>query len=221
MRDTVSERDIRAMNTLVRTLEKVLELERKERARRIAKRKHDKRFDDAERDAEHHQRDVVGLQDDREAVEQIADVFDHTPSQSSIGPLGSGTRNQRSNNTKVRIGTPIATAVANGYRPDVDAIFHWGTNHGFDAVIPVSVGGTVCAFGVNVGVGSRDTPLGCGNIPGPDPVGSLDSIARAPGGTHITGWGLDPDLGGAATILVTRDGEADAAVETGAITNTL
>jgi hypothetical protein len=46
-----SERDIRAMNTLVRTLEKVLELERKERARRIAKRKHDKRFDDAEREA--------------------------------------------------------------------------------------------------------------------------------------------------------------------------
>ncbi len=46
-----SERDIRAMNTLVRTLEKVLELERKERARRIARRKHDKRFDDAERDA--------------------------------------------------------------------------------------------------------------------------------------------------------------------------
>ena len=46
-----SERDIRAMNTLVRTLEKVLELERKERARRMAKRKHDKRFDDAEREA--------------------------------------------------------------------------------------------------------------------------------------------------------------------------
>lgn len=46
-----SERDIRAMNTLVRTLEKVLELERKERARRIAKRKHDRRFDDAEREA--------------------------------------------------------------------------------------------------------------------------------------------------------------------------
>lgn len=46
-----SERDIRAMNTLVRTLEKVLELERKERVRRIARRKHDKRFDDAEREA--------------------------------------------------------------------------------------------------------------------------------------------------------------------------
>jgi hypothetical protein len=45
-----SERDIRAMNTLVRTLEKVLELERKERARRIARRKHDRRFDDTERE---------------------------------------------------------------------------------------------------------------------------------------------------------------------------
>ena len=46
-----SERDIRAMNTLVRTLEKVLDLERKERSRRVARRKHDKRFDDAEREA--------------------------------------------------------------------------------------------------------------------------------------------------------------------------
>lgn len=46
-----SERDIRAMNTMVRTLEKVLELERKERARRSARRKHERRFDDAEREA--------------------------------------------------------------------------------------------------------------------------------------------------------------------------
>jgi hypothetical protein len=46
-----SERDIRAMNTLVRTLEKVLELERKERARRTSKRKLERRFDDAEREA--------------------------------------------------------------------------------------------------------------------------------------------------------------------------
>ena len=46
-----SERDIRAMNTLVRTLEKVLELERKERARKSGKRKLSRRFDDAEREA--------------------------------------------------------------------------------------------------------------------------------------------------------------------------
>ena len=46
-----SERDIRAMNTLVRTLEKVLELERKERAQRAQQRKPERRFDDAEREA--------------------------------------------------------------------------------------------------------------------------------------------------------------------------
>ena len=46
-----SERDIRAMNTLVRTLEKVLDLERKERVQRKQQRKAHKHFDDAEREA--------------------------------------------------------------------------------------------------------------------------------------------------------------------------
>lgn len=45
-----NERDIRAMNTLVRTLEKVLELERKDRSLRIRKAKERRKFDDAERD---------------------------------------------------------------------------------------------------------------------------------------------------------------------------
>ena len=46
-----SERDIRAMNTLVRTLEKVLELERKERTQRKRQRSAERGFDDAEREA--------------------------------------------------------------------------------------------------------------------------------------------------------------------------
>lgn len=46
-----SERDIRAMNTLVRTLEKVLELERKDRAHRAKRRARHRQFDDAEREA--------------------------------------------------------------------------------------------------------------------------------------------------------------------------
>jgi hypothetical protein len=45
-----NERDIRAMNTLVRTLEKVLELERKDRSIRQRKTKERRKFDDAERD---------------------------------------------------------------------------------------------------------------------------------------------------------------------------
>jgi flagellar motility protein MotE (MotC chaperone) len=44
-----SERDIRAMNTLVRTLEKVLELERKDRAHRARKVQQRRNFDDAAR----------------------------------------------------------------------------------------------------------------------------------------------------------------------------
>lgn len=46
-----SERDIRAMNTLVRTLEKVLELERKERTQRQRQRSAGRQFTDAEREA--------------------------------------------------------------------------------------------------------------------------------------------------------------------------
>lgn len=45
------ERDIRAMNTLVRTLEKVLELERKDRSQRSRERKQFRQFTDAEREA--------------------------------------------------------------------------------------------------------------------------------------------------------------------------
>ena len=45
-----SEREIRATNVLVRTLQKVLELERKDRAHRARKIKERQKFDDAERD---------------------------------------------------------------------------------------------------------------------------------------------------------------------------
>lgn len=46
-----SERDIRALNGLVRTLEKVMELERKDRTRRSRERNQFRALDDAERDA--------------------------------------------------------------------------------------------------------------------------------------------------------------------------
>lgn len=46
-----SEKEIRSINTLVRTLEKVLELERKDRAARARRRKEHRQFDDAEREA--------------------------------------------------------------------------------------------------------------------------------------------------------------------------
>ena len=45
-----SERDIRATNTLVRTLEKVLELEHKERKQRSSRARQNRKLNDAERD---------------------------------------------------------------------------------------------------------------------------------------------------------------------------
>lgn len=78
-----SERDIRAMNTLVRTLEKVLELERKERARRIARRKHDRRFDDAERDALADK--LAGLQREILAERARADAAQDGPAPDDAG----------------------------------------------------------------------------------------------------------------------------------------
>jgi hypothetical protein len=45
-----NERDIRATNTLVRTLEKVLELEHKERKQRSQRARHSRKLNDAERD---------------------------------------------------------------------------------------------------------------------------------------------------------------------------
>ena len=144
------------------------------------------------------------------------DLVERVPAGVHIGGWAFDVSTRDPINVRITLnGTPIATTVANGYRPDVDAIYHWGTNHGFDVVTGVNVGGTVCAFGVNVGVGSRDTPLGCGTIPGPDPVGALDTITRTPGGVRISGWGLDPDTGGPATILVTKDGALGAAIPAG------
>jgi hypothetical protein len=58
--DVKSTRDVADMNILVRTLEKVLELERKDRAARMRKRTQKLRFDDAERDEL--ARRIAGLQ---------------------------------------------------------------------------------------------------------------------------------------------------------------
>jgi len=77
---TNSERDIRAMNTLVRTLEKVLELERKDRAQRSKQRKLNRAFDDAEREA---------LADKLDGLRrELADAGDPGPAEQPPDPAG-------------------------------------------------------------------------------------------------------------------------------------
>ena len=77
-----SERDIRAMNTLVRTLEKVLELERKDRARRHKRSRERRRFDDAEREALAQRLEALN----RAAADQADDPADVEPGGVGVQP---------------------------------------------------------------------------------------------------------------------------------------
>ena len=83
-----SERDIRAVNTLVRTLEKVLELERKDRAHRIRKAKERRKFDDADRDEL--ARRIRGLRKEqgRNITEQVSADLGGTGAAAGLAELG-------------------------------------------------------------------------------------------------------------------------------------
>jgi len=86
-------------------------------------------------------------------------------------------------------------AAANQNRPDVDAAYHKGANHGFNFRVP-NTGGTVCVFALNFG-GGTNPRLGCKNVPATaDPVGSLESSTPTSGGVIVSGWASDPDTTG-------------------------
>jgi hypothetical protein len=89
------------------------------------------------------------------------------------------------------------TAVhADQLRTDVGAAFGaYGSGHGFNATIPMTGGShDVCVFGFNVGGGSNSL-LGCRTVvvPTGSPFGSIDAVARTPGGVSVAGWAIDPD----------------------------
>lgn len=96
------------------------------------------------------------------------------------------------------VGVPL---VANVSRPDVgQAHPPYGNDHGFRGFVPASPGvQRVCAYALNVGVGSTTT-LGCVSVtvPGePDlgraPVGNFESLAVTGGTVTAAGWAIDPD----------------------------
>jgi hypothetical protein len=90
-------------------------------------------------------------------------------------------------------GTNLGPATAE--RGDVGAGYpDWGSNHGFDAVIPWTAPGAfeLCAFAINTGPGST-TVLGCRRVEvRNEPIGVVDSV----------GWALDPDSPGPVDIHV-------------------
>jgi len=83
-----------------------------------------------------------------------------------------------------------------GYRSDIASFFGpYGGTHGFSAVLPVGAGRhTVCAYAINIGVGSN-TGLGCRTVTvGGAPFGSLDYVVRTDSTqVAVGGWAIDPD----------------------------
>lgn len=97
---------------------------------------------------------------------------------------------------------------ADGSRPDVGAVFPaYGPAHGYTAEIPARGTVRVCAYGINVGIGST-TALGCRSVTVPtgSPIGWIDSAVRTGWSVTISGWTLDPDTAASIPVHIYANG---------------
>jgi len=103
------------------------------------------------------------------------------------------------------VGVPVT---ANRSRPDVGAAFPlYGPNHGYTAEVPARGPVRVCAYGINVGLGSTSV-LGCRTVTVPtgSPIGSLDSAVRTGWSVTVSGWAIDPDTAASIPVHVYANG---------------
>jgi len=105
------------------------------------------------------------------------------------------------------VGVPVT---ANLSRPDVGAVFPlYGADHGYTAVVPARGTVRVCAYGINVGIGST-TVLGCRTVTVPtgSPIGSIDTAVRTGWSVTVSGWALDPDTAASIPVHIYANGVA-------------
>jgi hypothetical protein len=103
---------------------------------------------------------------------------------------------------QVQVGGAVTTTTANLSRPDVDAIFHLGANHGFRTTLAVPPGvQRVLVYAVNQGPGGN-TLIADRTVEIGSPFGSLDSVVPAGGGLRVQGWAIDPDVDGPIPVHV-------------------
>ena len=104
-------------------------------------------------------------------------------------------------------------------RPDVNAAYGIGGNHGFDVSVPVGAGShRIEVYAINVGGGVSNTLIGSGSATvGSMPTGTLDVIRAAPDSrVSLAGWAFDPDEPRTEIpIAVYRDGVGVAWFPTG------
>ena len=112
---------------------------------------------------------------------------------------------------------PIQVHVyANGRFVEVltaDGSVHDG--HAFASTFDLAPGAqTVCAYAINVGLGSSNTLLGCRLIEvSMNPVGALTDVEGDDAAARIAGWATDPDIpSGAVLVHVYLDGRPVTAV---------
>jgi len=112
-------------------------------------------------------------------------------------------------------GGAVAALTASNPRPDVQAVYGLGANHGFDFTFQASSGShNVCLYGID-GNGGTNVLFGCRTVSvgNQTPIGSID-VARNGGSSSIqvAGWALDPDMTTPINVHVYVDGVATLAL---------
>ena len=100
--------------------------------------------------------------------------------------------------------TVLARAAANVAGVSAPGYEGYGSSRGIDVVVPLAPGvQTVCVAANNVGAGANRT-LGCATVTptGGSPYGAVTGWEPTPTGVRISGWAIDPDTTGAATVRV-------------------
>jgi hypothetical protein len=106
-------------------------------------------------------------------------------------------------------GNPRVRLTANLTRTDIGAAHPgYGDDHGFAANVTLAEGShNVCAYGINVGLGTGNPLLNCLAITiDYKPKTSLDTATQQTPGVHVTGWSVDPDTTSPVNVVVTANG---------------
>lgn len=85
--------------------------------------------------------------------------------------------------------------------------------HGFGVALPITSGThRICAIGVNVGNGTKNSPPACATLTHTfSPLGAFTGLTRATDGSNalaVTGWAFDPDTMSPIRVSATLDGAA-------------
>ncbi|MCU1595415.1 MAG: hypothetical protein JWO12_2807, partial [Frankiales bacterium] len=109
-------------------------------------------------------------------------------------------------------GQPLTSVPANGARADIGARYPmYGGNRGYSTTVDLSTvpegTHTLCAVGTNIDAGA-DFPMACTTgVVRHTPFGGFDSLVQTPTALTLSGWAVEPDVAGPATVTGTLDGQ--------------